>query len=114
MCVEILKSIEKGDIKVCTSCLTFDEVSYIIKNYLEKPIYYETLNSLLVSSVKWLDVNFLIVQESVEFIKNFNLKPRDAIHIATMKLNKINTIISDDSDFDIIKNIKRIKITDFK
>ena len=41
---------------------------------------------------------------------NKNLKPRDAIHLATAKSMKCKAIISDDSDFEKIEGIKRIKL----
>ena len=38
---------------------------------------------------------------------------RDAIHAAVVVNNKLKGIISEDSDFDIIKGIKRFKCKDF-
>ncbi len=38
------------------------------------------------------------------------LKPRDAIHLAVALNSGAETIISDDSDFDEIKEIKKEKI----
>ena len=44
-----------------------------------------------------------------KLIKFYNIKPRDALHAATALLQGSNEIISDDIDFDKIKEIKRLK-----
>jgi predicted nucleic acid-binding protein len=43
-------------------------------------------------------------------ILEYDLKPSDAIHIATMTTNKITLIASEDNDFDKIPGITRIWI----
>jgi predicted nucleic acid-binding protein len=40
----------------------------------------------------------------------YNLSPRDAIHLASALSRKAIAIVSDDEDFDQIKEIKRIPI----
>jgi len=37
----------------------------------------------------------------------YNLHPRDSIHVASALNKKINVFISDDSDIDQVKEIKR-------
>ncbi|MBU4347003.1 type II toxin-antitoxin system VapC family toxin [Patescibacteria group bacterium] len=39
------------------------------------------------------------VEDALDNIKNFNLKPRDAFHLATMKDNGIKIIVTGDEDF---------------
>ncbi|MEK6973865.1 MAG: type II toxin-antitoxin system VapC family toxin [Nanoarchaeota archaeon] len=46
----------------------------------------------------------------MDFIEKYGLKPRDAFHLAIMENFNIKEIVSDDSDFDKIKGIKRIKL----
>ena len=48
------------------------------------------------------------VSQAIEIYKKNKLDPRDAIHLAAMQSKKIKTIYSSDSDFDKIKEIKRI------
>lgn len=110
--LKIIKDINNKKIVAFTSCLTFDEVAYVIKKHLNDEVFYETLEGLLSLNIKWLDVNILIIRESSNLIKEYNLSPRDAIHVATMKINNIRNILSEDSDFNKIKEIKRIKLSD--
>ncbi len=55
-----------------------------------------------------------VTQEEVQKAKELmvgipKISPRDAIHVATMKKNRISTIISYDQGFDCVKEIKRIE-----
>lgn len=63
--------------------------------------------------MKVLLVDKLIIVESLGIIENFNLKPRDAIHAAVMKINKIKEIVSEDADFDKVEGIIRYDIKSF-
>jgi len=47
---------------------------------------------------------------ALEIIERYKPKPRNAFHIATMKEYKLKEIVTDDSDFDRIEWIKRIKL----
>ncbi|MEM1574817.1 MAG: type II toxin-antitoxin system VapC family toxin, partial [Nitrososphaerota archaeon] len=43
-----------------------------------------------------------------KFLLNYNLKPSDAIHLATMEKVGIKNIVTEDEDFDKVKEVKRI------
>ena len=58
----------------------------------------------------FIGANKSILFKAQQLIEEYNLKPRDAIHAATALVNGINEIISDDSDFDKIKEIRRIPL----
>jgi len=47
---------------------------------------------------------------SLHYLEKYALKPRDALHCATMQENEIEAIASFDKDFDKVKEIKRIRI----
>ena len=107
--------IAKKEIIATTSILTWDEFTYALKKHLGR-------ETAIIKGKKFLsfpNLIFLKIDENVAilaqdlFIK-YNLNPRDAIHAATALTNNINEIISDDSDFDQIKEIKRIKLGNFK
>ena len=49
-------------------------------------------------------------KKNEEIIEKYNLKPRDAIHVASALTNNIKEIVSDDPDFDKVKEIKRKKL----
>ena len=105
----ILDLITIGKIYGFTSCLTFDEFIWIIRK-IKPEMLAKAGSSLLDSNIKFADVNKLIIQNALDIMLEFNLKPRDAIHVATMNLEGIKEIISDDSDMDAIKEIIRIPL----
>ena len=107
---KIAKKIAKKEIIAYTSYLTWDEVVHIIKKHLGREIAVKKGKKLLrFPNLIFIETNDEIINKAKDLITNYNLGPRDAIHIASALTNKINEIISDDSDFDKIKEIKRIK-----
>lgn len=48
--------------------------------------------------------------QAIENIRDYDLRPKDAFHLSYMKDFGINTIVSNDSDFDKLKNINIEKI----
>ena len=59
-------------------------------------------------NISFLNATLAIINKAQEISEQYNLKPRDAIHAATALANGIKEIVSDDSDFDKIKELKRI------
>jgi len=106
-----LLQIAKGQLKACTAALTWDELVWIVRK-ISNP---ETAISEGEKFLKFphlliLDVNHIVLQKAQEIIEEYYLKPRDAIHAATALINNIDQIISDDEDFDTIKELKRLPI----
>ena len=109
-CREILTKISKNNFSAYTSSLTWDEVVHAIwkKEGKEKALEEGKL-FLQLPNIIYLNVTPTIIFKSQEIIEKYNLKPRDSIHTASMIINGIKEIISDDPHFDKIKEIKRIK-----
>ena len=107
----LLRKVAKNEISACTSVLTCDEVVYAIRKKAGAEISAIEGGKLIrFNGLKWFksDENILLMAQ--EIIETKNLKPRDAIHAATAILNGCKEIISDDSDFDKVKELKRTKI----
>lgn len=62
---------------------------------------------LSMGHLRFMDVNDIVIWKSMELIKKYNLLPRDGIHAATALIAGADTIISQDTDFDIIKGLNR-------
>ncbi|MDO8460660.1 MAG: type II toxin-antitoxin system VapC family toxin [Nanoarchaeota archaeon] len=106
----ILKIINK-EIYGITSVLTWDEIVYVIGKNLGREIAIKEGEQFLrFPNLKFIDVNKEVILEAQKLIKIYKLKPRDAIHIATALSQNCTEIITDDSDFDGIKEIKRIAL----
>ena len=133
----IFEKIHNGEHRGITSCLTLDELAYVIlmrlieKKYNKHPadVLRESKSTLLEFTPKIhkiFDVilsfnNLEIVnahKDMVGFIpaimEETLLLPRDCIHLQTMLDQNCNAVLSTDSDFDKIQGIKRIKPEELK
>ncbi|MFQ5605043.1 MAG: type II toxin-antitoxin system VapC family toxin, partial [bacterium] len=102
-CLRILKDIETHALTGVVNTEIFQELLYryshigLIKKGIQlcNDIFKYPLTIFPVTEV---DIRFAI--ELVEQYKNYDITPRDAIHAATLKNNKIEKLISADKDFD--------------
>ncbi len=112
---EILNKLADKKTQAFTSIITWDEFVWSIK---KATLDYEFAKKegkrfLFLPNIKFVDVSFDIVKKAKELIENYNLNPRDAIHIATAIVKGVREIISDDPDLDKAKEIKRVSISNF-
>lgn len=110
-CIKILNKIASKEIDACTSVLTWDEFFQAIKKNLGSD--YASLESerlLRFLNLTFLDADMKVIALAQELAAKYPLGSRDAIHAATAITNECKEIISDDSDFDKIKELKRIKV----
>ena len=108
---QILISIEKGELPAYTSTLTWDEVVWVVKKTMGRDEAISQGAKLLgFLNLQWIIVNENILSKAQSLMNKYSRSPRDSIHIASTLYGKIKTVISDDADFDQIKEIKRIPI----
>src|SRR3989338_3824099 len=108
---QALQLVQDSKIHAITSVLTFDEVVWSLRKHInEETAIAATKSFFLLPELAICDVTHKIFLDSLDIMQHEKMKPRDAIHVATMRENKILKIISEDSDFDKIKNIKRISL----
>ncbi len=111
ICKEILMKVAKNEIKASTSLLTWDEIVFAVKKLVGNDFAIAQGDKFL----KFPNLIFIKVDESVissaqAIIAQYGLNPRDAIHVASALIHGCEEFVSDDSDFDKVKEIKRIKI----
>lgn len=96
-----------------TDILVIDEVLYISKKKYRVP-YNITLNFIwnILKVIKLIPLSEEVFTELNDILQKYNLKPSDAIHLAAMKLEGINIIVSEDADYDKIKDVRRIWLSD--
>jgi predicted nucleic acid-binding protein len=61
-------------------------------------------------NLQFIGVDENILSQAQGLMSKYNLKPRDSIHVASAIATKLKTIISDDQDFDEVKEVKRIPL----
>lgn len=108
----IMKKIELGEMKACTSYLTYDEFFYKIKKKISHEIALKlSFNLVNLSHIIFFDLNREIVLNSHSIMQTHRLNPRDALHISSALFHGVHEIISEDTDFDVIPFIKRFWMT---
>lgn len=114
-CRKILTKLVKNELDGHTSFITWDEFVHIIKKHKGREIAILEGNKFLeFPNLRFLKVNEDVIIKAQSLISKYSINPRDAIHAATALVNNINEIISNDKDFDTIKEIKRISLERFK
>ncbi len=107
----LLKKIASNEIEAGTSVLTWDEVNHVIGKEIGKNQASEQSKKMLVMpNLIFLDATEKIINKAQKLVETYNLRPRDAIHAATAIINNCTEIVSNDSDFDKVKELKRRKI----
>jgi len=111
---ELVQKIQKGEMAAATSALSFDEVFWGVKKHrdFEKALR-ATKAFLEIQNLVFLDVNDEIIWSAYGLAEKYRLDPRDAIHLACALNHGIFTLVSEDQDFDKVKEIKRRSLLDF-
>ncbi len=94
-----------------TSSLALDEVMWVLIKNKRVKFLRETIEDIY--AVPYLDIREVggsIPLDALDIIEKYGLKPRDAFHAAVMKDLALSEIVSDDSDFDRVEWIRRVKL----
>ena len=128
---KVFEDIQKGKEEGLTSCLTLDELAYVVlmklieKKYAVHPSEKLRANPEVVlefipkikevfgvifsfDNLEIADADGDLVAVIPELMERL-LLPRDGIHYQTMKAYDCKRIVSTDTDFDRLKDIERIK-----
>lgn len=100
--------VENNRFQLATSPLTIDEVAWVVwrkKSFEHSALFCE---GLMKSGMRILRADYQTAANALQIMREFRLKPRDAFHAATMRLNGIKQIASEDKDFDKVPWIKRV------
>lgn len=108
---EILLRIETGKINAYTSTLTWDEVVWVISKTMGRNEGINQGKKLLgFPNLKFIAADESVISQAQRLIEKQKINPRDAVHIASALEKRITEIISDDSELDAIKEIRRIPL----
>lgn len=108
-CILVLEKIIKGEFIGFTSVLSWDELVHIVRKFIGKDIAMtEGKKFLQFPNLIFVDAKKEIIIKAQKLTEKYNLRPRDAIHVATAMYSNTASIISEDGDFDKVKELKRI------
>jgi len=106
----IQKTIVEGKERAITSSLALDEIMWVLlRNKKQNLLRVAVEGIYLMPNLDIVSVSSTAPLMALDFLEKYDLKPRDALHIAVMRENKVEKIVSDDKDFDRIEWIKRIE-----
>ena len=106
---EIILKIARKEFVGVTSVLSWDEIVFVVGKFLGREIAIrEGEKFFALPNIEIIDAKKEIILKAQKLIEKYKINPRDAIHSATALNLNIKEIISEDSDFDKIKEIKRI------
>src|SRR3989338_1620992 len=109
---DILDALARGGLSGATSVATVDEVIWAVQKVRGKEASAQIAEAMFqLRGLEFVSLDLAVMALAVEIYRHEGLKPRDAMHLATLRLKKIGSILSTDSDFDKIKGIKRIDLS---
>lgn len=107
-CVSILSEVTSGKVDAGTSSLTWDEFLHGLKKKIGREKAIEESKSFLhMPHLVLFKVDREILQKAQYLVETYLLDPRDSIHAATALVHGATEILSDDSDFDTVTELKR-------
>lgn len=110
-CKNILLKVAEGRLAAATSALTWGELVWAVKRQSSHDFAKAAGAELLkIPNLKFLAVDSAVISEAQRLISEHNLDPRDAIHAASAIKHGIKEFVSDDTDFDAVAGIKRIRL----
>lgn len=106
-CRSLMDKIAKGEQHASTSLLALDEVLFTLIELRGREFAAKRYEmAITMPNLELLPVDKRAAHFLMEFFSQ-GLEPRDALHAATMKANRVETICSFDHAFDKVKGIKR-------
>lgn len=108
---EVLLRIARGELKAYTATLTWDEVAWVTRRLLGREDAAKQGRKLLAfPNLVFLGVDEEAVIRAQRFVEMYDLKPRDAIHVGVALTAGQRQLISDDPDFDKVREIRRMPL----
>lgn len=108
---QILANLDKIDAK--TSCLTFDEVAWAVSRVAGAQTAVQACRAILtLPNLEVVSVTYGDVWDMTREMEAFELRPRDALHLAVMRRLGEGSIVSEDEHFDKA-GVKRAPIKTF-
>ena len=107
----LLTRIAKKEEMGYTSYLTWDEFVHSLRKLFGREAAIDQGGKLLnFLNLQFISADASVLEKAQQLIEKYTVHPRDAIHIASAIIHNIPTIISNDSDFQKIEEIKTIPV----
>jgi predicted nucleic acid-binding protein len=100
--------------RLYTDVLVLDELLYISRKRYNVPYDLTTsfIDEVVLPFTEVLPLGLSEYKTSQELLRDTHLKPSDALHVASMILNSVTLIASEDRELDGVSRIRRIWLPD--
>jgi len=96
-----------------TSCLAIDELAWAVLRRVDSLTAVKACRAVLVlRDLDVVSVDYGDVWGMVRAMETWDLRPRDALHLAVMRRLGEKTIVTEDTHFDAV-DVERLSIEDF-
>src|SRR5579871_3685020 len=106
--VNLLTAVEEGRTRGVTSILTWDELSWVVRKLEGREAALRAGAALLrIQNLVLYPTTLTVVLKAQELAERYSLAPRDAIHVSTGLITGEREIVTEDADFDDVREISR-------
>jgi predicted nucleic acid-binding protein len=111
----VLAMVEKGEATAYTSTLTWDEVVWVVRRVLGRADSVQAGEKLTAyPNLRFVSASEEIIRSAQKLLSEYGVAPRDAIHIASALNKNVDALVSDDSELDLVREVKREGSDSFK
>ena len=108
---EILRNVENGKLSAYTSTLTWDEVVWVVSKVMGRNEGINQGQKLLgFPNLQFVTADENVIIQAQRLMNKYKMSPRDSIHLASAIEKRTKSVISDDADFDQVKEITRTSL----
>src|SRR5207244_12307864 len=98
----------KGEVTAHTSTLTWDELVWVVRRVLGKADSIQAGEKLAdYPNLRFVSASEEIMRSAQRLLSEYDLAPRDAIHVASALSKPVDALVSDDSGLDVVREVKR-------
>ena len=107
----ILSKLQQIDAKTC--CLTIDELAWVVFKKVDNATAVKACRAVLaLKDLEIVSIEYGDLWIMTDVMTKFQLRPRDALHLAVMKRLDEKAIVTEDSHFDAV-GVNRMAIQAF-
>ncbi|MEK6958181.1 MAG: type II toxin-antitoxin system VapC family toxin [archaeon] len=110
---KLLKAMENGVFYGATAPVSFEEIMFVVWKEKGRQEAVEAGESFLqLANMEMIGLEKGALSAAIEYVKR-GMKPRDAVHCGAMKTKNLPEIVTEDSDFKKLSEMRKYGILEF-
>jgi len=106
---KVVEKVLNGEVKGSVSALVIDEVIWVVQRMTDRDVAERVARLIMSMPLIWMDISYQTAKYAMKYYRE-GLDPRDAFHAAVMEEYGIQEILSEDRDFEKVRDIRRISL----